>query len=147
MSATQQSAAGSSATRAFFGAIKESVTRGRSRSRSPNPATRQAESSQPRVQQPQQQPAVHHKQVKRPSATPSPAYRTASQSTASSSSSSTERSDWHRVSYGRHSSDVSSASLLSRQGNQANMNQWIFTSQSKLKRQSTGNSSQYSTRS
>merc|ERR1712036_27823 len=96
---------------------------------SPNPATRQAESSQPRVQQPQQQPAVHHKQVKRPSATPSPAYRTASQSTASSSSSSTERSDWHRVSYGRHSSD------------------WIFTSQSKLKRQSTGNSSQYSTRS
>ena len=146
MSASQQqAAAGSSATRAFFGAIKETVTRGRSRSRSPNPSARQADTAELRVQQPQQQPAVQQKPAKRPSPAPV-TYRTASQST-SRSSSSTDRSDWHRVSYGRHSTDVSILHQTLDSWKYAYALQWIFTSQSALKRQSTGGSSQYSSRS
>lgn len=109
MSNTQQSQAGSSATRNFFGAIKENI-RGRSRSRSPAPAARSSETAAPRVQQPQQQKPVH-KQPQRPAATPVPAQRPTSQST-SRSSTSTERSDFHRYSYGRHSSNVCLRSIL-----------------------------------
>jgi hypothetical protein len=134
------SAAHSSATRAFFGAITERV-RGRSRSRSPAP-TRSTQMSPPetaaKMQQPQQQPLQHSK--------PESPHPTISQSTTASSKTdrssigSVDKSQWDQMVYGRHSSDVGFVPLLPSHYTHTNNFQWLFKSQRTLKRQSTGSS-------
>lgn len=117
------SSAGSSAARNFFGAIKNNSRR-RARSRSPPPPTREVKDTSIVTGHPRHQ--LAHMRPRESLAEP-----TISQSTTDSSSSygtsrtSSSESEFHRYKYSRHSSN------------------WIFASQSKLKRQSTSGSCNY----
>lgn len=104
LSPTMSSQQTSRASRSFLGVIKETV---RNRSRSPAPPSKTAQpeiSARKQTIQPAPRPAASHRDSSASTTSSTSMQRTSSQS----SQGSTDRTTFHRMSYGRHSSDVCS---------------------------------------